>query len=201
MAREHFNWNAITEKVSIGSCPTDLEGLRAIMNETQCTAILSLQTDLDLERLGVDWYDLEAVTDAEGVVMKRVPMKGFDNEDQRRSLGEAVHCLASLVNQGLKVYVHGVSGQVRAPLVVLGFLTFCEGVTVEEALILIRQQRPEATPPVEVWRETRGDLLSPREEQVLALSQQLDEVDTLDGGVEAEAERRILRSIFLPAAT
>jgi protein-tyrosine phosphatase len=193
-------WDAITEELIVGSFPGNRDAIRHIRERSEVTAILSLQSDDDHSDYDIDWFDLQGYGEELGLVMKRVPMLDFDPADQRRVLGEAVHCLASLRRDGHLVYVHCTAGINRSPLVVLGYLTYCQGVSLEDASLLLVTNRLHAAPAIEVWRDVRLDLLGPRLSQLQALSQ---EIASTTGPVDdrrAEAERRVLRHIFLPSA-
>lgn len=193
---DRSQWDAITEHILIGTSPRDKEALWQLKSESECTAILSLRSDEELERYETDWYDLQAYAEELGLVMNRIPMNDFDLGNQQRVLGEAVHGLASLLSKNHKVYVDCNDGLNRSPLVVLGYLTFCLGRTLEDANLLLVTKRPHASPPIEVWRATRLDLLRPKEELIARLTAP-ESGETLSVN---DAETRVLQSIFLPKA-
>ncbi len=59
---------------------------------------------------------------------------------------EAVRTLGSLLSDGHRTYVHCTAGINRAPLVVLAYLTFVEGMAIDDAIALIHEARREASP-------------------------------------------------------
>lgn len=189
-------WDAISEHILIGSSPRDKEAVWQLKTQCECTAILSLQSDDELEQSQTEWFELQDYADELGVKMSRIPMKDFDLENQRRVLGEAVHGLASLLSKNHKVYLCCGDGITRSPLVALGYLTYCLGRSLEDANLLIVTKRPHAAPPIEVWRATRLDLLKPKEDLIDSLTAP-DQDQRLSVG---DAEQRVLQSIFLPKA-
>jgi hypothetical protein len=193
-------WDDITENIVIGCFPKNPEALRNIQKNSKVTAILCLQSDEDLNKYGIDWFDLQKYGEENKLTMKRIPMRDFDLEDQRRVLGEAVYGLATLIEDGHRVYIHSSQGINRAPLLVLSYLTFCSGMSLEDASLLLVTQRLHAAPPIEVWRAVRLDLLGHREDELEALAQSLASEPAPEDGLAAEAERRLLRSLFLSTA-
>lgn len=190
------NWNPVTDAISVGACPTTTQDLDQIVSESGCTAVLCLQSDEDLEHNKIDWYELEShASEQLNVKMLRIPMRDFDPDDQRKALGEAIHGLASLVREGRKVYVHCTAGMNRSPLVVLGYLTFCDGMPLDEANRLLVKRHSPAAPPLDVWRAARRELLDRHEKEILA------DCGTSElNSARQDSERRILRRIFLPGS-
>ncbi|MDF1663080.1 MAG: dual specificity protein phosphatase family protein [Planctomycetota bacterium] len=189
-------WDSITEHILIGTSPNDKEALWQLKSQSECTAILSLQSDDELDRHNIDWFDLQGYAEGLGMVMNRIPMNDFDLGNQQKVLGEAVHGLASLLSKNHKVYVYCNDGINRSPLVVLGYLTYCLGRSLEDANLVLVTKRPHASPPIEVWRATRIDLLKPKADLIARLSNSESE-NPLS---ENDAETRVLQSIFLPKA-
>jgi atypical dual specificity phosphatase len=154
-----LNWNQMRDNIVIGSCPMAPEDLDRIHGETGATALLSLQSDQCRSAFGIDYETHRAHGDDLGLAMVNAPMLDFNPPDQRRNLPEAVHRLHELVSAGHKVYVHCTAGINRAPLAVLGYLSFVETVTPDTAIAIIRQVRPEADPSWEAYHGCREDLV------------------------------------------
>ena len=93
-------------------------------------------------------------------MVANVPLRDFDPDAQRRGLPDAVRALATLLARGHRTYVHCTAGVNRGPLVVLGYLTFVEGMPVDDALALIRRARPEAAPYRDAYDGCRTDALA-----------------------------------------
>lgn len=85
---------------------------------------MSVQSDLCLDALQIDYSALREHGLRQGIMMTRVPIRDFDHGDQTLMLPEAVRTLAILKDLQHKVYVHCTAGINRATLTVLGYLTF-----------------------------------------------------------------------------
>ena len=72
---------------------------------------------------------------------------------------------------GKKTYVHCTAGINRASLTVLGYLTFVEGMQYEDALRIVRDNRPQANPYAVSWEIARERLLAGRHEDVYLYTQ------------------------------
>ena len=188
-------WSEVTDHIWIGSYPKDKDTLRVLKNSTECTAILSLQSDADHDFYKLDWFELQEDAEKLDFVMSRIPMNDFDLEHQRKVLGEAVHGLASLLSKNHTVYLYCSDGINRSPLVVLAYLTFCLGQSLEEANLLLLTKHPLSAPPIEVWRASRLELLKNKDSQVESLTHKTHSPLSVDN-----AEKQILQSLFLPQA-
>ena len=126
--------------------------------------------------------------------MARSPMRDFDIPDQRRNLAQAVRVLVVLQSKGHRTYVHCTAGLGRAPLTVLSYLVWVEGLSPEEAIGLIHRGRPDAVPAWEAHQGCREDLViryRPHiEERAYALSRArtADQGDPHEDWRQAEAE-------------
>ncbi|RMZ52098.1 hypothetical protein APUTEX25_001292, partial [Auxenochlorella protothecoides] len=137
-----------------------------IVEEGRATAILSLQSDACLEALGIDYPALHARACARGLLAARVAVRDFDHDDQAAMLPEAVRALHTLLAMGHRVYVHCTAGINRATLTTVGYLTFVQGLGLEEALRAVREARPQAHPYVDCWRTVRRRLVEGRGDEV-----------------------------------
>ena len=81
-------------------------------------------------------------------------------------LPEMVRKLALFQAMGKKTYVHCTAGINRASLTVLGYLTFVKGLEYDQALNIVRTNRPQANPYAVSWNIARGRLLAERQEDV-----------------------------------
>lgn len=79
-----MNYSQILEYLHVGSHPGNLSDIEMLKDDCGITAILSLQTDEDLEARGLDWSALEASYRSRDIMALRVPMRDFDYNDQRR---------------------------------------------------------------------------------------------------------------------
>lgn len=186
-----LNWNEMRDDLLIGSCPISTDDLSRIKNESGASAVLSLQTDECRAAFGIDIDLLRAHAQEIHLTMANAPMRDFDPPDQRRNLPNAVRQLTRLLGDGHRVYLHCTAGINRAPLTALGYLTFVERHTPEEAMRLIGAARHDAEPSWEAYEGCRRDLLDAlnRHVHVCAyyLSQMRPDAQTEDHWFEAEA--------------
>jgi hypothetical protein len=136
--------------------PADLERLAA---EAGVSAVLCVQHDDCFGYWGIDYPQMRALGGKLGLQMARSPMRDFDLADQRSHLPAAVAALAGLQARGHRTYVHCTAGLGRSPLTVLGYLTWIEGQSLDQALGLIRRARPGAVPALEAYHGCRADLV------------------------------------------
>jgi hypothetical protein len=146
-----LNWGEIDSCILVGSCPMTPEDLGRIREAGRISAVLSVQHDDCLAYWGIDYRRMRARGERLGLQMSRSPMRDFDVADQQRHLPRAVAALADLRARGHRVYVHCTAGLGRGPLTVLGYLTWVEGRTPEEAIRLILRGRPGAVPAWEAY--------------------------------------------------
>jgi predicted protein tyrosine phosphatase len=186
----------------IGSCPMTLSDIDAIQAGTAATAILSVQCDECRAAFRIDLEEHVRHAARRGMPLGNAPMRDFDVDDQRRNLVHAVVSLTRLLSAGHNVYVHCTAGINRAPLTVLGYLTFVEGLRHEEALALIRTGRPQAEPYSEAWRGCRSDLVEQNRPAIEAraweISQRHREASAREHWIRAETE--VVRERLLAAA-
>jgi hypothetical protein len=177
-----LNWGEIRQDLVIGSCPILPADIDRICDDTAVSAVLSVQTDQCRAALGIDSRLLEEHALRRGVLLDNVPIRDFDAEDQRKRLPSAIRRLSELLAEGRRTYIHCTAGINRAPLVVLGYLTFVEGMAVPDALSLIQQGRREASPYWDAYYGCREDVLAPYQAELIR-----------DSGAEREILRRVAR--------
>lgn len=186
-----LNWNEVRDDLLIGACPITPDDLSRIKHETGVTAVLSLQTDECRAAFDISIELLRAHAQEIGLTMANAPMRDFDPPDQRRNLPNAVRQLTNLLGDGHRVYLHCTAGVNRAPLTALGYLTFVERHTPDEAMAIIRAARQDAEPSWEAYEGCRRDLLDAlnRHVHVCAyyLSQMRPEIEPEHHWFEAEA--------------
>jgi protein-tyrosine phosphatase len=169
-----LNWNEIRPDVIIGSCPMKPADIAAIQTASGASALLSLQHQECLDRLGIDYRRHAEQGHRLGLIMARSPMRDFDPSDQRLHLPEAVRALHELLRGGRRVYVHCTAGINRSSLVVLAYFVLVETQSEDVAFATIRRRRPEAAPYWEALRDCRRDLLEQHRDAIRARAQCLD---------------------------
>lgn len=135
-----MDYSKILPKLHCGSCPEttgDIDTLRNI----GITAVLSLQTQEDLDYWEIDWDRLAAQYRKSGIEVQRVPVRDFSPEDLRKHLPRCVDVLDRLVRKGHTVYVHCNAGVNRSPSVVIAYLYWVEHWDLEQALAHVRACR------------------------------------------------------------
>eukprot|EP00897_Mesotaenium_endlicherianum_P001689 jgi/Mesen1/1548/ME000134S00667 len=182
-----LNWDAVTPDILIGSCPRSPSDLDRIVDEAGATAILNLQSDICFEALQIPYSDILSQAMARGVFLERVPVRDFDRGDQALMLPEAVRMLHMLVTRGCRVYVHCTAGINRASLTVLGYLTFVQGMSLDEALLVVKGARKVAHPYVECWTEVKTRLLDGKGEELTMLATGIYK-ERCEGGVHGNAQ-------------
>jgi hypothetical protein len=198
-----LNWNAVTPRIVVGSCPMRVADLETIRAATGIGAVLSLQHDECLRQFGIDYAALERSARAARISMRRVPIRDFDVPDMRRHLPAAVRALGALLARGRRVYVHCTAGMGRGPLAVLGYLSFAEGMRPETALRLLQERRPCVCPSWEAFQGCREDLLAPHRRRIARRASRFYRVRRGSGGEGGpaqdwqKAEEELLRELAL----
>lgn len=154
-----LNWNEITDRLVIGSCPMVGSDLARIRTEARVSALLSLQHDLCYAHFGIDYGALRRHGRQLGLKLAWHPIRDFDADDARRRLPGAVRALDTLLRGHERVYVHCTAGMGRAPLTVLGYLVFIKGMAFEKGLALLRERRPIVCPNIDAFLNCYADLV------------------------------------------
>ncbi len=199
----NLNWGQVRDDIIIGACPRAATDIDAIQAGTGATALLSVQCDDCRSALRIDLDQHIRQAGRRGMVLRNTPMRDFDIEDQRRHLVDAVVGLARLLRSGHRVYVHCTAGINRAPLTVLGFLTFVEGLQHDQALALIHAGRPQAEPYWDAWRGCRNDLVELHRPAIEARAWEISQYHREASAQEnwSRAETDVIRARLLAAAT
>jgi len=173
-----LNWDPITytedrgAQIIIGSCPRSAADIQRLKQEIGIDAIVSLQSDVCMQAMNIDFDPLYQEACKNNILYTRVPVYDFDRIDQAAMLPEMVRRLASMIAVGRRTYVHCTAGINRATLTVLGYLTFVKGMELNAALELVQTQRPQAYPYVDCWKLSRERQLAGKEHDIYLLSQQ-----------------------------
>lgn len=194
-----LTWSRLREDIVIGSCPMTTADIDAIAGQAGVTALLSLQSEACRQHFAVDYDEHRTHGVGSNLAMVNAPMLDFDDEDQRRQLPEAVRSLQDLLAAGHRVYLYCTDGINRSPLVALGYLTFVEMLSCEEAIEMILAVRPEADPSWAAYHRCREELVERMRPSIMVrayyLSQVDPEQDPQSNWIVAEAQA--LREAFL----
>jgi hypothetical protein len=137
-----MNLSRVLPQLLIGTCPADIGDVDRLKTDHGVTAILSLQTDDDLDQRRLDWRRIEAGCRERAVVARRIPVEAFDGEDGLSKLSQCVAALAELLREGRTVYLHCNLGTVRSPGVVVAYLVWQEGWKLSDAVEHVRNCHP-----------------------------------------------------------
>ena len=166
-----LNWDPVllrpdgSVEVYVGSCPRSAADVERLA-DAGVQALLCLQSDDCFAALGIDGEAVRSAAARRGVLWLRVAVRDFDRLDQAAMLPDIVRALGALTAMGKRTYVHCTAGINRAPLAVVGLLTFARGWGIDDAVAHVKAQRGQANPYVEPWRVARARLLAGREEEL-----------------------------------
>jgi len=153
-----MDYHQILRNLYVGTYPAGPGDIETVKRQCGVTAVLSLQTDQDLEERGLVWSRMEKAFRRLGIKALRIPMRDFDYHDQRRMLAAAVKGLAGLIAAGHTVYLHCNAGAGRSPLVAMAYLFWCADSTFLEAVRHVKNRR-ECSPMTELLEVARQDIL------------------------------------------
>jgi hypothetical protein len=193
-----LNWGEVSPHIVVGTCPMTPADIGRIQAATGVSALLSLQHDECLAYWGIDYAAMYREGMRLGLAMRRCPIRDFDIAGQRERLPYAVASLARLRAAGHRSYVHCTAGLGRAPLSVLGYLTWMEGHPPEYAIQRIQAARPGAVPAWEAYHGCREDLVARHRSRTARRAYELHEADPSRTALEnwADAEAEVLRTVI-----
>ena len=141
----------ITDTLFVGSCLLDHNEAKEL-HSLGVTAILSLQTEDDMQNWGIEWEEKAAL--AAKLKFRSVPIRDFDSADLQRKLPECVQALDYMLKAGDTVYLHCTAGQGRSPTVAAAYLHWCLAWSLDRALAHVRNCR-DCSPNVEAIQNAR----------------------------------------------
>ncbi len=140
-----INFSCIESNIFIGTAPqNDLDVAR--LTQMNISAVLSLQSDHDLQMHRIDWKKLQSIYHYNDITVQRFQINDFDEADMAKNLTSPIKALKDLLDVEHTVYLHCNAGVCRAPATVLGYLCHYRGVSLQEGLDYIRASRPQANP-------------------------------------------------------
>lgn len=137
-----MDFDQILPEIFVGAYPESVADIDRLKREAGITAVLNLQTDADIYRLGVDWPRLEGRYRALRIALRHVPVRDFDAEDLQAKLPECVLALSRLLEAGHTVYVHCTAGVGRSPNVVIAYLHWVQQWGLDRAIDHVDRRRP-----------------------------------------------------------
>ena len=122
----------------VGSCPTNIDDIDRLRTDHGITAVLSLQTDDELDYSELGRSRIEDYCDESGISVQRIPVEAFDGEEGTRDLSRCVAALDELIQRGHTVCIHCNLGTVRSPSVVIAYLVWRQGWKLTDAVEHVR---------------------------------------------------------------
>lgn len=146
----------------VGSCPTRAEHSRWLADQG-IGAVLCLQTDTDLQALGLRWEVIWRCHIAAGLLVERVPIKDFDKKDLAAQVEDAVDAAlrlrAALEPSGRALFIHCSAGLNRSTTIAIATLVAIHGISLEDAEARLLAAHPNAVPYVDTltrWLKRRA---------------------------------------------
>ena len=140
-----INFGHIDHGIYVGSAPQNSADV-ARLKEMKVSAVISLQSDMDIKAHRIDWKKLQSAYEYNSIYFQRFPIVDFDEKELGRKLPNPARALDELRRLDHEVYVHCNAGICRAPATVLTYLCHFQDLGVEQGLDFIRQRRPQANP-------------------------------------------------------
>lgn len=135
-----INFDPITDHLFVGTCPSSQIDVQHL-HQIGITAVVNLQSDSDLERLGIDWSALEKHYSEERIEAHRIDMTDFDEANIEARLREGAAVVNSALQAGHQVYLHCTAGRERSPTMAAAWLTLYRGESPDSALLLVTRAR------------------------------------------------------------
>lgn len=136
-----INFDLITKTVFVGTYPQSPLDIDRLRDGARITAVLNLQTDLDIQSLRVDWPGLEKHYTRRDISLSRHPIRDFDPEDLTRHIRQAAARVGDLEAVGHRIYIHCTAGVGRAPAVAIGHLVWNLGWSLDHAYQFVLERR------------------------------------------------------------
>jgi protein-tyrosine phosphatase len=123
----------ILPQLFVGPCPNSIDDIEQLQRDYGINAILSLQTDGDLDRVHLDWSRIENGCRNRAIAIQRLPVEAFHGHDGLVALSRCVTAIDELLRKGRTVYVHCNLGEVRSPAAVVAYLVWRQGWALRDA--------------------------------------------------------------------
>ena len=149
----HLKYDKIGDfEIYIGPYPQNEDDILKLSSEG-ITAVLNVQTDLDMTHRQVNWQHILKVYKHHNIEIKRHPIRDFDQQDLINRLRGAADLLKELADQDKNVYVHCTAGMSRAAATVIAYLVIYRSYSLEEAYEYVKTHRPIICPNINALTE------------------------------------------------
>lgn len=136
-----INFDRITRTIFVGTYPQSPLDVDRLRDGPRITAVINLQSDMDIKSLRVNWSKLERHYSMREIAVYRHPIRDFDPVDLAGRMRDAVAQVGDLEAVGHRIYIHCTAGVGRAPAVAIGHLAWNLGWDLEEAYDFVRERR------------------------------------------------------------
>ncbi|CAI5517155.1 unnamed protein product [Closterium sp. Naga37s-1] len=119
-----------------------------------------------------EWVRVAERAQAMGMVAVSLALADVNQDEQDMALPRAISAVDLLLSRGYTVHVCCSSGNDKAPLVALGYLTLVRGQAVDAALAALKAVRPSINPYMLPWEKLRDSLSAGDSKRVLQLTQE-----------------------------
>jgi protein-tyrosine phosphatase len=137
----HLKFDKIGDyNIYIGPYPQNEDDIGK-MAQAGITAVLNVQTDMDMVHRQVNWEHNLAAYKKHKIQVVRYPIRDFDQDDLIKKLKGANDTLKELLMEKKTVYVHCTAGMSRAAATVIGYLVFYECYSLEDAYEFVKSHR------------------------------------------------------------
>lgn len=136
-----INFDQITTTVFIGTYPQSSLDIDRLRDGPGITAVVNLQSDIDMKSLRLNWSRLQRHYARRDMVVRRHPILDFDPGDLSRNLRQVVAHVGELESVGHRIYIHCTAGLNRAPSVAIGHLAWNLGWDLQGAYEYVRERR------------------------------------------------------------
>ncbi|CAI5471937.1 unnamed protein product [Closterium sp. Yama58-4] len=162
-------WNAVAPNILIGTTPRNQAALEALATRAGVNAVLCVEEGGARQE---EWARVAERAQAMGMVAVSLVLADVNQDEQDMALPRAISAVDLLLSRGYTVHVCCSSGNDKAPLVALGYLTLVRGQAVDAALAALRAVRPSVNPYMLPWEKLRDSLSAGDSKRVLQLTQE-----------------------------
>lgn len=135
-------YHEVDDNLLVGSQPQSAEDIRTLVEVEGITTIFNMQQDRDMIHWQVDKADLKHECRALGVNFVHHPAADFDPHSLRKILPAGAAKLDLALENGGRAYVHCTAGLGRSPGMVIAYLYWFKGMSLDEAYTHLTSQRP-----------------------------------------------------------
>jgi len=132
----------VADGLWVGPVPGSPELIRKLRVDHGITGLVSLQTDKDLETLGLSWPLLWRFLLTNQINTARVPIVDFNDRSLLDGLSGAVDAVNDMRRGGHTTYLHCTAGVNRSPTVAIAWLVRDCGMSLYDAWNQVTERRP-----------------------------------------------------------